>query len=332
MNKPKLKIGVIGVAQMGATRRSQLKKSELFDIVGLYDIDKAALKHAAKADNAIAYNSLDDLLNNPEIEAISINTPIPLHAEQTIKALKAGKHVLVEKPISNNIESAEKMIETARREDKILMVAHNQRFDPAFKFIKENYVDTNKLGKICAIRIVGASSAGLAQPEGAWRTIAELNPAGPLLQCGCHLIDTLMHYFGKIDLSTIQSQMRNDITAGEVVDCISLIAKLDNGVMLTMDEYYTTAYRHEFHIYGTKANIYFYYHRRILKFQECAFGQPETPVDVPVPPLPANEHNIAVVTEFYNAIREHREPRPAPQDALEVLRVVIAADSAAKSR
>ncbi len=325
----KMKIAVVGVANMGVTRRAQLKNSGLFDIVALYDTDIASLEQSAKEDKAVMCNSLEELLANEEIEAVSINTPIPVHAEQSIQALEAGKHVLVEKPISNSIESAEAMILAAQKANKVLMIAHNQRFDPAFGFIKEHYVDSGKLGRICAIRIVGASSAGLAQPKGAWRTIAELNPAGPLLQCGCHLIDTLMCYFGKIDISTIKAQMRNDITDGDVVDCISLIAKLENGIMLTMDEYYTSAYRHEFHIYGTQANLYYYYHRRILKFQECKFGAVETPIDVPIPDLPPNEQVTSVVTEFYNAIRENRQPNPSNTEALDVLRVVIAADSAA---
>ncbi len=331
MKDKKIKIGIVGVGQMGATRRAQLKSSNLFDIVGLYDTNQDALMQSAEEDNATPYNSLEELLSNPEIEAISINTPIPYHAEQTIKSIEAGKHVLVEKPISNSIESAELMIETANKHNKILMVAHNQRFDPAFRFIKENYVDAGKLGKVCAIRTVGASSAGLVQPEGAWRTIAELNPGGPLLQCGCHLVDTIMHYFGKIDATTIQAQMRNDLTPGKVVDCISFIAKLNNGIMLTMDEYYTTAYRHEFHIYGTKANLYFYYHRRILKFQECKFGKVEIPIDVQVPYLPESKQWTDVVAEFHNAIRENRKPNPSPEEALEVLHIVIQADQAAKA-
>ncbi len=170
----------------------------------------------------------------------------------------------------------------------------------------------------------------MTQPAGAWRSNAKLNPGGPMLQCGCHLIDTIMHYFGKIDISTIQSQMRNDITPGEVVDCISMMARLENGIMLTMDEYYTTAYRHELHIYGTKANLYFYYHRRILKFQECTCGQVETPVDVAIPQLPAPEDTTFVVTEFYNAVRENRQPNPSPTEASEVLDIITTADSSAR--
>ena len=325
----KIKIGIVGVAHMGQTRRRQLLHSKRFEIVALCDIDAKALGIAAKEDNAIAYDSFEKLLADVNVEAVAINTPIHCHAEQTVAALNAGKDVLVEKPISNSLEDAVKMIKTATQKGKKLMVAHNQKFDPMFAVIK-HYIEDERLGKVCAIRTIGASSSGLAQSEGAWRTIAELNPGGPLLQCGCHIIDTIMWLFGRFD--NLHARIRTDITSGDVIDCLSMLGILENGILVTVDEYYTTAYHHEFNVYGTKANLYCDTFRRKLYYQQCGLGHVETaePIDVPVLPQ-LSEEWTDVVNRFYDSIKHDwlSNPNIAPEEALEVLSVVLTAHRSA---
>jgi predicted dehydrogenase len=95
------------------------------------------------------YTSLDDALADPEIDAVDLCLPTDMHESATIAALRAGKHVLVEKPMALNVESCNRMIAEAERARKILMVAHVLRFFPAYIAL-QRVVDNGDLGAIHA--------------------------------------------------------------------------------------------------------------------------------------------------------------------------------------
>lgn len=95
------------------------------------------------------YASLEDALADPGIDAVDLCTPTDLHESTTIAALRSGKHVLVEKPMSLSVESCQRMIDEAERAGKILMVAQVLRFFPAYRAL-QRAVDDRELGSIRA--------------------------------------------------------------------------------------------------------------------------------------------------------------------------------------
>ncbi len=94
----------------------------------------------------------DELLTLPDVELVDLCVPNGLHADLAVKAMEAGKHVLVEKPIAMSLEDADRMLETSERTGKTLMVAHVLPFFPEFKFAREA-IASNQFGKLKAVHL-----------------------------------------------------------------------------------------------------------------------------------------------------------------------------------
>jgi len=108
-----------------------------------------ATKHAIPK----VYSTYEALLEDPEIQAVYIPTPNALHHKWTIAALKAGKHVLCEKPLANNEKEAQEMVDTAKETGKVLMEAFHYRYHPAAQRVRD-IVASGELGEIKSCKVV----------------------------------------------------------------------------------------------------------------------------------------------------------------------------------
>jgi predicted dehydrogenase len=170
-------------------RAAQAQKGvELAAVVEKYSDRAAAL--AKKFNIKDQYETVEQLLKAGNVDALVIGTPNFLHAPQAITALKAGVHVLVEKPMALNARRAEKMIEASAQSGATLMVAHCWRFDKDVLWLKKQ---TKKLGKI--IRTKGYGVHSNWGPAG-WFTQRELAGGGALADMGIHALDTARFLLG----------------------------------------------------------------------------------------------------------------------------------------
>ncbi|NLG98841.1 MAG: Gfo/Idh/MocA family oxidoreductase [Chloroflexi bacterium] len=133
-----------------------------------------------------AYSRVEDLVNSETVDALIICTPNALHARQAITALRAGLHVMVEKPMAVNAAEALQMHNASRETGRLLMVAHCWRFDSEVLWLKEQ-VQSGKLGEI--VRTKGCGVHTLWGPSG-WFTSRALAGGGALADMGIHAIDT----------------------------------------------------------------------------------------------------------------------------------------------
>ena len=145
-----LGIGVIGLGAIGAKHLSMLKNMREAKIVGVSDINPDLLAKAIAGSEIKGYTDYRELLANPELEAVIVATPDHLHKDITIEAAKAGKHILVEKPIATTIEDGEEMIAAAKENNVKLMVGFTLRFVPHYAQARE-IIQSGKLGKIISV-------------------------------------------------------------------------------------------------------------------------------------------------------------------------------------
>ncbi|TFG20180.1 MAG: Gfo/Idh/MocA family oxidoreductase [Promethearchaeota archaeon] len=227
MTKSKLKVGVIGcgiVAKNG--HLPWYAKSPLADVYAIADPDSAHLK---KANNlyhpTLQYTDPMELLENSEIDAVSICSPHWAHKEQVIRAAKNGKHVLCEKPLTINLEDMNEMIHVVEQNGVIFQTATQKRFDPGFQRIKE-LIDNETLGEIYHISLYWFHSIpnleskwirkglkffkslgiDILKEMGAWRLTDSRSGGGDFLDHGPHYIDLLRWWFG--DIKNVSAQVR----------------------------------------------------------------------------------------------------------------------------
>jgi len=143
-------IGVIGVGYLGNFHLKQLSKIKNIKISGLYDKDKIQAKKISSQYNVTSFETLEHLLICSD--AISIVTPTQTHYSIANLALDYNCHIFIEKPITDNINDAKKILTKAKKINKIIQVGHIERFNPAFNKLKKmkinpQFIESHRLSK-----------------------------------------------------------------------------------------------------------------------------------------------------------------------------------------
>jgi predicted dehydrogenase len=153
------------------------------------DIDPPRMEAAAADYPGIrTYLSVDELLTNDEVDLCVVVLPHHIHAEIAIQCLKAGKHVITEKPMCTSVAQADAMIQAARRAGKMLSVFHNRRHDGDYLAIKE-VIDQGLIGEVFLIEAYGA---GYGHPGTWWRSDKQIS-GGAMFDWGAHFVDWILN-------------------------------------------------------------------------------------------------------------------------------------------
>jgi len=182
-----LNVGVVGCGGIATSRHLPSWRAMHAKIVAVADSNQARATTAADRYGAVAYQTLADLLRNPQVSVVDICTPIELHAEQVIQSLDAGKEVIVEKPMAVSADECKRMIQAAKKNNCRLFVAHTFRYYPAIKRLHE-WIGDNKLGETRLLSSIVGNDADPRHPL--WKRA--------LWEFGLHRIDLVRHLLGEI--------------------------------------------------------------------------------------------------------------------------------------
>ena len=171
------------------------------------------------------YETVEIMLQEGGVEALVVSTPNYLHAPQTITALKAGVHVMVEKPMAMNAQEAGQMCEAADKSGAVLMVAHCWRFDPDVLWLKEQ---SKKLGKIVRTKGIGVHTHW--GPSG-WFTQKEFAGGGAMADMGIHALDTARFLLGDPKPVSVYAKIGTYYKDFNVDDTGVIIVEWDNGTI-----------------------------------------------------------------------------------------------------
>lgn len=206
------------------------------------------------------YDDADKIINDPEVNAIYIATPPVNHEEYTLRAIAAGKPVYVEKPMTMNAASAQRMIDAANKSQVKVCVAHYRREQPLFRKIKSLLAD-EAIGqlRLATLRLFQAPQANLvAKTEVNWRIDPSISGGGLFHDLAPHQLDLMNFFFGEPSIasgiSTNQAGLYNaaDIVAGNI--------HFKSGVVFSGNWCFTTSPNDEqdiCEIYGEKGKITF---------------------------------------------------------------------------
>lgn len=194
----KIRVGFIGAGAIAGTHITNLLPIEGVEVVALADPNtESAERHIQKfgLDGAQVFADYKEMLRKvPAIDAISVCTPNWLHYKPTVDALKAGKHVIVEKPLAMSAREGQKMCDAAKAAKKVFCIGFQQRFRPEAQFIRQA-IDAGELGDLLYCRAWALRRRGIP----AWGVFGQkhLQGGGPLIDIGVHILEVSHYLLGK---------------------------------------------------------------------------------------------------------------------------------------
>ena len=232
MEKSGLRFALIGCGRIANRHAEHI--NNFAQLVAVCDVDKEKADTLAEQYGAKAYYSLEDLLaNEKDIDVASICTPNGLHAQHSITSLKAGVHVLCEKPLATNVHDCGDMIKTAEMYNKRLFAIKQNRFNPPVAAVKKA-IDEGRLGKIYSVQLSCFWNRNPQYYENSWKGTKGLD-GGTLYTQFSHFIDLLYWLIG--DVKTANAFMGNydhkDII--EFEDTGAVILEFYNGAIGTVN-------------------------------------------------------------------------------------------------
>ncbi len=268
----------------------------------------------------------EDLLADATLAGVVLMTPNRTHRELAVAALRAGKHVLVTKPVASSLPDAAEMIRVARECGRILCVGHQSRRHPALRELRR-MVAAGALGPIRAIEGNTSSPTGLQLGSAAWRADPGECPGGPLLQLGIHYIDNFQHLVGPVEevLATFTKVGRGPMP----VDSTATLLRFA-GASGYLGSGYAAARTRWIRLTGEAAAAHFGDDGSLSLIP--ARGAPTTVKPAPPDPERILSHMLAEeVDDFARCIRGEAVPEVDGRTGLRNLAVVLAAVESARS-
>ena len=178
-------IGYGGQFNMGNEHARYVDATGTMRVIAFCEADPKRLEQARKDyPAAAAYHSIEEMLKNPHVEGVTIITPHLTHFELALQALRAGRHVVVEKPICITVRQVDGLIEAAKKGQRMLSAYHNRRWDADILMIK-SFIQKGTIGEVFHVEV---ANHGYGHPGTTWRS-DKAKSGGCFYDWGVHLVD-----------------------------------------------------------------------------------------------------------------------------------------------
>ncbi len=253
--KDKLRLGIIGACGFGEYHLDGISRIHNAEVVAICDLKEEYAQHVMKRFRIESfYKDYKELLAREDIDAVTLPLPDQLHKQITIDALRAGKHVLCEKPMALNLDDCREMIKVAEECGKKLMVGQVGRYTPSVVEVKK-LLDANEIGEIFMIESEYSHDYSKVRGANDWRVVPEREP---IIGGGCHSVDLIRILVG--DPEEVFAYANNkSLTDWPIHDCTMALMKFPSGIIgkVTTSIGCKRRYAHRTIIYGTKGTIEF---------------------------------------------------------------------------
>ena len=319
----KINLGVIGAGFVGRVHLSKFGDLVGVNLAGVTDTNREQAEAAARTYGVEAvFESVDSLLSTEMIQAVVVAVPNRYHADLAVRALDAGKHVLLEKPMAMNAEEAGNIVKAQKRSGKVLMIGHQMRWQWLSMNVKKQ-IESGDLGRIYAAKAQMMRKKGVPG-WGRWFTRKADSGGGALIDIGVHMLDLSLwlmgnprpvSVFGKT-FAEFGPHKRGLGSWGtpewdgrfDVEDLASAMITMEDGSILGLDVSWAvhtdSDNKHAIHIMGTEGGASLYGSH--LKYVGQRFG---TSFDVEVtPPETVDDQRILLSQHFIDCILEGKQP------------------------
>lgn len=269
----KIRVGIIGTGSISHSHMAGYKALENVEVCAACDINRERVEaFAERYGIPKVYTDYEEMLRSEELDAVSVCTWNSVHAPASIAALKAGKHVLCEKPMALNTEQALAMEQAAKKAGKLLMIGFVRRFgnDTA---VLQDFIRGGTMGELYYAKAAYLRRAGF---PGGWFGDKSRSGGGPLIDLGVHVIDLVRYLMGKPKAVSVSGAVFHKLGAradvrreagysasesriGDVFDVEDLataMIRFDNGAVLSVETSFSLNLKSDtgsIELFGTKA-------------------------------------------------------------------------------
>lgn len=335
------KVASIGFGGMATHHFNQSKCLDMIELKGIYDIDPKR-QEAARNYGLYIYSSAEEIYSDPEVDIVLVAVPNDLHKAYCIEALRHGKNVLCEKPVTMNSKDLEDIMAVAKETGMVFTVDQNRRVNKDFVLMKRS-VETGLLGDVYVIESRVEGSRGV--PAG-WRT-TKAQGGGMMLDWGVHLIDQIMYMYPDAKVTNVFCKMYE--IHYDVDDNFRLTMTLSNGITAHIEVSTNNFIKHpRWYVLGTDGTLQiddWDSEGRIVrcKSREDTWGaeiaknkvgpsktmaprSPESVEEIPIhAPTDVEDNLNPTYYQLVDAIEGKAELTIKPEQALRVMRVMEAA-------
>ena len=312
-------MGVIGLGEIGQVHVAGVRRARAGRLVAVADTE-AALLRPFEADGVRTYRDAGELIADPQVGTVSVCLPHHLHFPVALQAIRAGKNVLVEKPLAIGLAECQELVDAAATAGVALGVSHNQVFYGPHAEAKR-LIDTGGIGKPVLIRL----RLGMGPAWGGWRNSPALVGGGLLMDAGIHRLYLALYFFGPVrHVHAVLDAPRQQGEAFAVA-----ILEFQSGALGIIEANHhgpTGTFDDEIEITGSDATL------RLAGIESLSVGYRTGPAlvmfrdrqwsEVPVPEDDWQASVHTSVAAYLDAVIANREPPVTGAAALETMRLL----------
>lgn len=335
-----IKVGIIGCGKIAQVRHiPEYLDNPDVEIAGFYDLSEDRAAKLAEKYGSKAYRNCDDLLGNPDIDAVSVCTANATHASIAMRAMDAGKDVLCEKPMAMSLKDCEAMVAKAEETGRILMIDHNQRYTRAHRKAK-SLIDAGEIGRIISFRTIfghgGPETWSIDPGKATWFFDKKRAVLGAMADLGIHKTDIITYLVGSPveRVSAVMATLDKTDASGNKIgvdDNDICLYTMKNGVIGTMTASWTYYGREDNStaIYGTEGIMKLYYEDMPSLVIDYRDG---TRASYDLDPIQTNDNQTktGVMDEFIRCVKNREQPEVSGAEALRSMRAIFAAVESAE--
>ena len=276
--------------------------------------------------NIYNYENYDSIADNPAIDIVYVVLPNSMHHEYTIRALRAGKHVLCEKPMSVSVAEAEEMVAVARETGRKLMIGYRSRFEP----YNQLAIEMSRGGALGATKVIETSSGfNIGDPE-QWRLKLALSGGGSMMDIGIYSVQAARYLTGEepVEVNALEHTPAGDPRFREVEDTVLFQLRFPSGVLANCVSAYTSNHN-RYRVVGTNgwlelepATGYSGHAMRVAV---------RGPAEPRVLPEPAKNQFVGMLDHLSESVINDTDPLVGGEEGLQDMRVIAAVYEAART-
>jgi predicted dehydrogenase len=246
-----LRAAIYGMGRWGNRLVESVQNSEKFKFVKGISREPEKHKEFSQKTGIKVVSSFGRVLKDPEIDAVVLATPHSVHMKQIIQAAKAGKHVMVEKPMTLTRKTAEKAVAACKEAGITLGLGFNRRYAPSFIEMMSR-IRAGAIGDVVHVEGAHSGPTGFGLKAGNWRSTRAEAPGGGMTARGVHTLDSMIQIGGLVTSVYAFSDNRNLPEGVDMDDTTSMMLKFSSGVTGYLSALFTTAELYRVHVFGTK--------------------------------------------------------------------------------